>query len=53
MNLFQINQATAYPVKRSGALQQLMCPCDKCQTTSHIVNSCPQFKFNEGCSDCT
>jgi len=34
------------PVESSSTLQQVdMCPCGKCQTMSHIVNSCPQSKL--------
>ena len=46
LNRFQTNQGhCASCQKKWGLATTNMCPCGKCQTMSHIVNSCPQSKL--------
>ena len=46
-------EATASCWKKWRLAATDMCPCDKCQMMSHIVNSCPQSKLEGGWGDCT
>jgi len=48
LNRFQTNQGHSASCWKSVTLQQLTCHCVKCQTMSHIVNSCPQTKLEGG-----
>jgi len=46
LNRLQTNQGQyASYRKKWGLAATDMCPCGKCQTMSHIVNSCPQSKL--------
>jgi len=46
LNHFRTNQSHyASCRKKWGLAVTNMCPCSKCQTMSHIVNSCPQSKL--------
>jgi len=47
LNCFQTDHGHCASCERSGALHAAtdMCPCGKCQTMWHIVNSCPQSKL--------
>jgi len=43
---FQTNQGHCASCRKKWGLAATdMCPCGKCQTMSHIVNSCPQSKL--------
>ena len=49
--VFARNRDTAVPAEGIGDLQTLICPnCGATQTMSHIVESCPMTKLNDGLS---
>jgi len=46
LNCFQTNQGHCVSCQKKCDLPATdMCPCGKCQTMSHILNSCPQSKL--------
>jgi len=46
LNRFRTNRGHCGSCRNKCSLAATdMCPCDKCQTMSHIVNSCPQSKL--------
>ena len=54
LNRFRTNQGHCASCRTKWDLAAIdVCPCGKCQTMSHIVNSCPQSKLEGGCSDYT